>query len=198
MKIVPTSPLLFACAAFLAASGLVPSPAPAAGGYDYPEFVEQVFLTEEAALKTVFPGADKVIRETRVLSPGEKQRIEARLGWVLNESSVTVHRGFKDGAPQGQAMITEEIGKFKPITFIVKVTNEGRVERVEIMTYREAVGAEVRRQRFARQFKGKTARDPLRINRDILNVTGATLSVQAVTAGVKKVLILLEETGPAK
>ena len=61
------------------------------------------------------------------------------------------------------------------------------------MVYREPVGAEVRRQRFSRQFRGKTAKDPLRINRDILNVTGATMSVQAMTAGVKKVLVILDE-----
>ena len=60
------------------------------------------------------------------------------------------------------------------------------------MVYREAVGEEVRRARFTRQFRGRSAKDPLRINRDILNVTGATMSVQAMTAGVKKVLVLLD------
>ena len=64
---------------------------------------------------------------------------------------------------------------------------------MEVMVYRESVGAEVRRQRFARQFRGKTAKDSLRINRDILNITGATMSVQAMTAGVKKTLVILDE-----
>lgn len=164
-----------------------------AGERGYSEFVEQVFLTEEAALKSVFPEADKIVKNVHAFSSEEKKRIELQSGWVLSETTVTVHQGFLNGQPQGWAIVTEEIGKFKPITFIVKVSNEGKVERVEVMVYREAVGSEVRRQRFARQFKGKTARDPLRINRDILNITGATMSVQAITAGVKKVLVILDE-----
>ena len=61
------------------------------------------------------------------------------------------------------------------------------------MIYREPVGTEVRRQRFLRQFRKKSAKDSLRINRDILNITGATMSVQAMTAGIKKVLVILDE-----
>lgn len=165
----------------------------AAGGHDYPEFVDQVFLTEDAALKAVFPNADHVAAKVYALSKEQKKNIESRLGWTVSESSITVYEGFQEGKPSGFAVIIEEIGKFKPITFIVKVSNEGKVERVEVMVYREAVGSEVRRQRFAGQFKGKTAKNPLRINRDILNVTGATMSVQAMTAGVKKVLVILDE-----
>lgn len=160
---------------------------------DYPEFIEQTFLTEDAALKSVFPSSTKIEKKVRVLSPAEKQRIEMRLGWKLAESTITVFQGFKENMPQGWAVITEEIGKFKPITFVVKVSNEGKVERVEVLVYREPVGSEVRMQRFTRQFKGKNVKDRLRINRDILNITGATMSVQAMTAGVKKVLVILDE-----
>ncbi len=161
---------------------------------NYPEYVEQVFLTEAGALKSVFPVTTTVKKEIHTFTPAEKERIESKLGWILNEKAVTVYKGIgSDGKAQGFAVIAEEIGKFKPITFIVKAGMDGKVERVEVMVYREAVGSEVRRQRFARQFRGKSAKDPLRINRDIINVTGATMSVQAMTAGVKKALIILDE-----
>ena len=163
------------------------------GGASYPEIEGKVFLSEEAALKLVFPGCDRVDKISHVINKEEKAGIEARLGWALSQSSVTVYHGFAKGLGQGRAVIAEEIGKFKPITFIVKVSENGTVERVDVMVYREAVGEEVRRGRFTRQFRGKSVKDPLRINRDILNVTGATMSVQAMTAGVKKVLAILEE-----
>ncbi|MBI1979309.1 MAG: FMN-binding protein [Elusimicrobia bacterium] len=163
------------------------------GDRSYPEFVEQVFLTEEGALKSVFPDSENVDRDVHAFTEVERKKIESRLGWTLSEKEVTVYRGYRNGAPSGYALITEEIGKFKPITFIVKTSNEGKIERIEIMVYRESVGSEVKRQRFLRQFRGKRAKDPLRINRDILNVTGATMSVQAITAGTKKVLVILEE-----
>ncbi|OGR83525.1 MAG: hypothetical protein A2901_00265 [Elusimicrobia bacterium RIFCSPLOWO2_01_FULL_54_10] len=174
-------------------------PARAAGSdAAYPDFVEQVFLSKEAALKSAFPACSAVGETIHVLSKEKKTRIEGRLGWTLDASSITVYGCSNAIESQGQAVIAEEIGKFKPITFMVKVGAGGEVEKVEVMTYREPVGAEVKRTRFTRQFRGKSASSPLRINRDILNVTGATMSVQAMTAGVKKSLIILDEINHGK
>ena len=159
----------------------------------YSQFVEQVYLTEEAALKIVFPDSNQIKKEEHIFTVQEKKKIESRLGWTLSVSSIVIHHGFKGSEPQGYAVVMNEMGKFKPITFMVKVSEQGKVERIEVLTYRETVGAEVRRQRFSRQFQGKSARDPMRINRDIINLTGATLSVQAMTAGVKKALVILDE-----
>lgn len=160
---------------------------------DYPDFVEQIYLTEQTALKSVFPQDQEIVKEIHAFKTSEKNRIEARLGWILQEPAVTVYKGLENGNIKGYAVITEEIGKFKPITFIIKASDKGQIERVEVMTYREPVGAEVRKQRFLRQFRKKSAKDSLRINRDILNITGATMSVQAMTAGIKKVLVILDE-----
>jgi FAD:protein FMN transferase len=159
----------------------------------YPDFVEEVFLTPEQALEKVFPKADRVESATVRLTPEEKSRVERRTGWKMTEDVYVVHRGFKDGKPAGFAVITEEIGKYKPITFIVKSTPDFRVEKVEVLVYREPRGGEVRKARFLQQFKGKEASSPLRINRDIINITGATLSVRAMSAGVKRVMAVLEE-----
>jgi hypothetical protein len=65
------------------------------------------------------------------------------------------------------------------------------VRNVEILVYRESRGGEVRRTRFLRQYRGKTGDDPIRTNRDILNIAGATLSVTALNHGVKRVLATL-------
>ena len=163
------------------------------GGQIDPEFTEQIFLTQDAALKLAFSDCDRVEKKVHHMTRQEKEKIEARLGWALSESTVTIFEGFRENQPRGRGVAAEEIGKFKPITFMVKVSNEGKVERVDVMAYRETVGSEVRRRRFTGQFNGKSAKDPLRINRDVLNITGATMSVQAMTAGVRKVLVILDE-----
>ena len=56
---------------------------------------------------------------------------------------------------------------------------------------------EVSRRRFLNQYRGKGPDSPLRINRDILNITGATVSSRAVTLGVKKVLAAFRVLGIA-
>jgi Na+-translocating ferredoxin:NAD+ oxidoreductase RnfG subunit len=168
------------------------SPPPLAAE-EYPDFVEEVYLTPEEALKKVFPAADRVEREDLRLSREQRERVERRLGWRLADEPCVVYKGFTREKPDGFAVIAEEVGKYKPITFIVQASPDFKVERVEVLVYREARGAEVRKARFLRQFKGKSASSPLRINRDVINVTGATLSVRAMSAGVKRALCVLEE-----
>jgi hypothetical protein len=68
----------------------------------------------------------------------------------------------------------------------------GKVTDVIILVYRESRGAEVRDPRFLKQFRGKTRRDSVQVDRDILNYSGATLSSQALARGVRKALTLFD------
>jgi Na+-transporting NADH:ubiquinone oxidoreductase subunit NqrC len=69
---------------------------------------------------------------------------------------------------------------------------EGRIAGIEILEYRESHGGEVRDPRWRAQFAGKTARDPLALDRDIRNISGATLSCRHLADGVKRILALYE------
>jgi Na+-translocating ferredoxin:NAD+ oxidoreductase RnfG subunit len=89
-------------------------------------------------------------------------------------------------------VIAEEQGRFKPITFIVKVRPDLRVESVLVMVYRESRGDGVKRQRFLKQFRAKDGSDHLQLNRDLVAVSGATMSSRALAMGVKKILAILE------
>jgi H+/Na+-translocating ferredoxin:NAD+ oxidoreductase subunit G len=79
------------------------------------------------------------------------------------------------------------------MTYMVGVDNHGRVSDIELLVFREARGSEVRQKRFNSQYEGKTALDPVRINKDIINISGATMSVRSMSAGIKRVLILVDE-----
>lgn len=178
-----------------AVAGLSPAVAHAADGAaaDDPNTVHEVYLSRDDALREAF-GSDACVESACLtLSSSERKRIEERLGRSVGEQEIEVFRAHgRDGNPLGYALITEEIGKFQPITFIVAVSPESKVERVSVMVYRESHGGEVRRKRFLSQFAGKDLDDRLRVSRDILNVSGATLSAHAITRGVKKVLVTID------
>jgi electron transport complex protein RnfG len=158
---------------------------------------EQVFLTREQALAKAFPSGEQVAERKVSLSDAQRRRVEKRLGWRLKEPWLIVHEGRRDGASAGYAVVAEEVGKHEPITFMLKAMPDLRVEWVEVMTYREPHGSEVRKRGFLRQFEGRGAGDRLRPGREIENITGATLSVKAMAAGVARVLCILEEVyGP--
>ncbi len=153
----------------------------------------QVYLTQEEALNKMFPNADSVSLEERILSDEEKKEIEERLGWRLENNEFKVYIGWKDDKVDGYALITNQIGMYRPITFIVKVNPKGKIENMAIMVYRESRGGEVKRKRFLHQFFGKSSQRKIRMNRNIINITGATLSVRAVIAGTKRVLTIIDE-----
>lgn len=157
------------------------------------EHYEQVYLTEPQALKVAIPDAEQVV--PRVLTPSAevRQRMERRLGRKLEEPSYTIYEGRTGGKPVGYAMIMHEKGKYYPITFVVGFKPDGSVLDAAVMVYREKRGDAVRRRRFLNQFVGKTVDDPLMINRDLVHLTGATVSSWSIAAGVKKAAVILEE-----
>ena len=85
-------------------------------------------------------------------------------------------------------MFDRVIGKHLFIDYAVALDPGGRVLRVEILQYRESYGGEVRGAGWLGQFVGKTQKNPPEFNKDIRNISGATLSSMHVTEGVRRVL----------
>ena len=68
----------------------------------------------------------------------------------------------------------------------------GEVQDIDVLAYRESYGGEIGYESFRKQFRDKSVRDKLQPGRDIRNISGATISVRAITAGVKKILATYE------
>ena len=156
-------------------------------------FQLQAYLTEEQALALIFPECDEIVTDEFVMTPEEKSSLEKLLSRRLYEDGFRTYIGKRDGSIQGYAIITEEIGKFHPFTFVVGVDADGKITNIAILVYRESRGGEIAKKRFLYQFMGKSFKNPIRINKDIINVTGATMSVQCMCAGVRKVLGVINE-----
>jgi Na+-transporting NADH:ubiquinone oxidoreductase subunit C len=88
----------------------------------------------------------------------------------------------------GRVIVDSVLGKFEQIDYAVALDGAGKVLGVEILTYREGHGAEVRLPAWRHQFVGKTAADPVRIGADIANISGATLSCTHITDGVHRLV----------
>jgi Na+-translocating ferredoxin:NAD+ oxidoreductase RnfG subunit len=157
---------------------------------EVPEAYEKVYLTLSQALAIALPTDDAV--EERVLVPtrSQRRRIERALGRKLPEANWHVHRSHRDGRTTGWAFAMDEQGKYYPITLIVGLTPDGPVRDVAVMVYREKRGDAVHRRRFLNQFQDKTVEDPLMVNRDIVHLTGATVSSWSIAAGVRKAVVI--------
>jgi Na+-translocating ferredoxin:NAD+ oxidoreductase RnfG subunit len=92
------------------------------------------------------------------------------------------------GRVAGFFIFDRVVGKHLYIDYAVALTLGGAVHSVEILQYRESYGGEIRSPSWLAQFVGKTSGSALKINGDIRNIAGATLSSTHVTEGVKRVL----------
>ena len=154
---------------------------------------EDIYLTNEDAAKLIFPDSEKIRYERLTLTPAQKTTIEQRVKWKFPEEYFECFIGETKGKVDGWALVQHTIGKHKPMSYMVGVDPDGEVSNVEVLIYRESRGSEVRKKRFNYQYQGKDVHDPIRINRDIINISGATMSVRSMSAGIKRVLVVVDE-----
>jgi Na+-translocating ferredoxin:NAD+ oxidoreductase RnfG subunit len=153
----------------------------------------EAFMSEDEAVKIMLPKSAGIRKDVIKLSPEKKTQIEERIGWKFPEQSFEVYIGETGNQIDGYALVQNTIGKHKPMTYMVGIDSKGQVSDIELLIFRESRGSEIRQKRFNAQYEGKTVNDPVRINKDIINITGATMSVRSMSAGIKRALVLVDE-----
>lgn len=150
-------------------------PAGEAGRYiETDEYLAGVFPDEVPAASTLWIAGDL------------RDNVERMLGHRFASLRV---RYWINGARS--AWVLDEIGKELPITIGVAVAN-GAVENVRVLEFRESRGWEVRYPFFTDQFVDARLGSDERLDRRIDGITGATLSVRAVTR-IARVALLMHE-----
>jgi FMN-binding domain len=144
---------------------------------------DQVFQSPSDFLAQAFPGrvpAPRLLWITRDLRP----QIRAILGHDLGALRV---RYWERGGRS--AWILDEIGKERPITTGV-ILDQGHIEQLQVLVFRESRGSEVRYPFFTDQFRGAHLDGDEGLDRPIDGISGATLSVGAVTRLARLALYL--------
>lgn len=162
-------------------------------GAALPARAAATYFTTPQVLKAFFPQSQRVTYRKVKLGASEQAALQARLGYKPAKAEYVFFVATTGEHVDGYALIDEELGQHEQITFAVKLSPGGVVERHEVMVYRESYGQEIADARFRRQFQGKTVKDPVRAGEDIDVVTGASISSRSMAVGVRRALILLDE-----
>lgn len=141
------------------------------------------FLTVEQAQALLFPG-EPMARLQVALSAAQVDAIEAASGKAVRDRAPKVWRA----GGGGWFFVDQVIGKHEFITYALALDAGGKVRGVEVLDYRETYGGEVRNARWRAQFTGKQLGAPLKLGKDIANISGATLSCRNLTDGVRRLL----------
>ena len=151
-----------------------------------PAAMATVYLSPEQALATIFEGKSDFNSSSLKLTKDQRKAISSSTGLTVRDQEIQVWSAG-DGA---RMYVDKVVGKHEFITFAVGVGADGEVLGVEILEYKESYGGEIRRPQWRKQFHGKKLSDPLKLDKDIANISGATLSSRSVTDGVKRILAI--------
>ncbi len=147
------------------------------------------YMSVEQARMLIFPNSE-FEPAPLTLNADQIKRIEQQSGVKVRAPEQQIWRVSTAGKFAGWFIIDQVIGKHEPITYAVGIKPDGTLHQFQILEYREAYGSQVRYVQWRDQFVGKRADSTLRLDSDIANISGATLSCQHITEGIKRLLTL--------
>jgi hypothetical protein len=118
-----------------------------------------------------------------------RRSAESSLGFGID--SLRVRYWHRDSR---SAWVLDEIGKERPITIGI-VVEDNVATMVRVLEFRESRGWEVRYPFFTDQFDDVSLDSKDRLDRSVDSITGATMSVDAVTRAVRLALFLSRYAG---
>ncbi|MET3132579.1 Na+-transporting NADH:ubiquinone oxidoreductase subunit NqrC [Oxalobacteraceae bacterium GrIS 1.11] len=163
----------------------------AAGAASAPAFATQ-YLNLEQAQRLMFPDASSFREQDVALTAAQMREVEKLSGLPARSVNWRVFGAYKADAALGYMILDEVVGKFELISYAVGVNLDASVRQVEILTYRESHGGEIRTPAWRRQFVGKSAQAGLVLGDGIANISGATLSATHVTDGVRRIAAIAQ------
>ena len=145
------------------------------------------YLTVDQAQRAIYPGKSFTAALVKLTSL-QRKSIEQASGVRVLHDEQQVWR-VSGG---GWFIVDEVVGKHEFITYAAGLNPDGSVKQIEIMDYRETYGGQIRDQKWRAQFVGKNSKSTLKLDSDVKNISGATLSCRHITDGVKRLLAFYE------
>jgi FMN-binding domain len=153
-----------------------------------------VYLSVEQAQAILFPGAT-FQSDVRTITDVQAKAIEHASGVNVRSKQLKVWKV----STGGWFIVDEVVGKHEFIPFALGLDSKGAVRGLEILEYREAYGGQIRDPDWRKQFLAKESGTRLQLDKNIRNISGATLSSKHVTDGVQRLLatyeIVLKQSG---
>jgi len=147
----------------------------------------KIYISAEQAQKVLFP--HKQFSKAPILITEDLQEKMRSVSSVRHPFQGDLIWKTSDG---GWFIIDEVVSKHEMITYAVGISASGKIIGIEILEYVESYGYEVAQAEWRKQFIGKNIHDPIKLNQDIQNIGGATLSCKHITDGVKRVTVLYD------
>lgn len=116
------------------------------------------------------------------------ERIDISENESKNKSIIDIY-SVKNGKNEeiGLIAIASTQGYSGSIYFVVGINSDGSIKDVRITEQTETpgLGANISKEKFISQFKGKKINDEFLVKKDVIPVTSATISSKSISRGIK-------------
>ncbi len=147
------------------------------------------FKRPEQALSQIYPGSQVEVKNI-VLTKEQQEQIQKSSG-VKMDTRLTFWYIVKRGG-QVVAYGYADVHRVRthPELVLYTITPDGKIDVVEVLAFHEPLEY-MPEEQWLKLFAGKhLQRDPIRLKKDIPNMTGATLTARAITDNARKVLAM--------
>ena len=141
----------------------------------------EVYMSVDEAKERLWQGESMTSMEV-VLTEEQIEAIEDASDVNVRSSKIKAWKTETGG----WFIVDQVIGKHENIDLAVALTKDGKVKGIEVLQYRETYGSEVRHPKYIAQFLGKDYTEHLKLDEQIKNLSGGTLSARHLTDGVNR------------
>ncbi len=147
-------------------------------------------LTQQEALATAFPGA-QIERRTAFLSEADLASVRSAAGpdAPVDQAVVTYYVARRDGEAAGVAYFDSHRVRTLNEVLMIVVQPDDRIRTIEVLRFAEPPEYHAR-DAWLRQFEGRALDADLSLKARIANMTGATLTSNAITRAARRVLAM--------
>ena len=151
----------------------------------------EVFHSRESALRLAFPSADQIEVRDVILTGERADRAEALAGQPLESRMVSVYEGFENGESRGFAFFDTHNVRSLPETVLLVLEPNGHVRGTHLLAFHEPK-VYLPTEPWLDQFDGRELSSDLALGHDIAGMGGSTLTAQAITSCVRRLLAVWE------
>lgn len=145
----------------------------------------------EAVIRQFHPGSTVLNFESLPLDHNTQAAAEQSAGQAFLLDKLFYWEIRANKAVLGYAVLDNVMGKAQPITYLVLFTPDLKVQSVRVIRYREQYGGAIQEHRWLEQFRGRDRHSGFAPGRHIDGISGATISVNAISRGIKRINVYL-------
>ncbi len=151
----------------------------------------KVFMKRDEALKTAFPNAAEIEKNEIFLSSDQSKAIET-IARAKNDSKLYIIYEAKDGDNTlGYAIIDTHTLRTRSETVMFVINPDGSLKHTEVLAFFEPPDYQAG-DRWMELFEGKTTENTLKVGRDIPNMSGATITANALADTTRRILAVFK------